>query len=125
MHFSSISTEEVYIVSFSNQMDCNCNCIDVQAVLPSIQIPVSLAILNTKSCYFNESCQTSSSSVGGKSSSYTSILALSMQINTYGNSTKGYTSLCQQILPLFTKDCRCCRSTQQATPWKSIFVRSL
>ena len=35
-----------------------------------------------------------------------SILALSMQINTYGNSTNCYTSLRQRILPLFMKDCR-------------------
>ena len=74
-------------------------------------------------CYFNESCQTPSSFAGGKSSSCTSILALSMQINTYGNSTNGYTSLRQRILPLFKKDCRRCRSTQQATPRKSTFAR--
>ena len=33
-------------------MDCDCNCIDVQVVLPSIRIPVSLAFLNTQVLQF-------------------------------------------------------------------------
>ena len=33
-------------------MDCNCNCIDVQGVLPSIWIPVSLAFLSTQVLQF-------------------------------------------------------------------------
>ena len=40
------------IVSSGNQMDCNCTCIDVQAVLPSIWIPVSLAFLSTQILLF-------------------------------------------------------------------------
>ena len=111
----------------SNQMDCNCNCIDVKAILPSIRLPVSSVFLSTQVLLFNESCQTlgqtPSSFEGGKSSSYTSVLALSMQVSTYGNSTNCYTSLRQRILPFFMKDCRRCRSAQQATRWKSTFVR--
>ena len=78
-----------------------------------------------KSCYFNESCQTPSSFAGGKSSSYTSILALSMQINTYGNSTNCYTSLRQRILPLVTKDRHRCRSALVSRSQTAFFRFSL
>ena len=33
-------------------MDCNCTCIDVQAVLPSIRLPVSSAFLSTQVLLF-------------------------------------------------------------------------